>query len=97
MPKISEFNGETKVQLEILDVDCTNKQYTLKELIKLVSGMIVYASKHKNGKIDLRVIAQKLSVNLKFVKIFLKILNDIKMIDIKNYFRLKRDECDKQS
>lgn len=85
VPKISEFNGETKVQLEILDVDCTNKQYTLKELIKLVSGMIVYASKHKNGKIDLRVIAQKLSVNLKFVKIFLKILNDIKMIDIKNY------------
>ena len=85
VPKLSQFNGETKVQLEILELDCTNKKYTLKELIKLASGMIVYAAKHKNGEIDLRVIAKKLSVSLKFVTIFLKILNDIQMISVKNY------------
>ena len=47
--------------------------------------MVVYASKYKNGEIDIKLIANKLSVSLKFIVLFLKILNDIKMIDIKQY------------
>lgn len=85
VPKLSQFNGETKVQLEIIDFDCVNKKYTLKELIKMACGMVVYASKYKNGEIDIKLIANKLSVSLKFIVLFLKILNDIKMIDIKQY------------
>lgn len=85
VPKLSHFNGETKVKLEIIDVDCINKKYTLKELIKMACGMIVYASKYKNGEIDLKIIANKLSVSLNFIILFFKILNDIKMIDIKKY------------
>lgn len=85
VPKLSQFNGETKVQLEIVDIDCVNKKQTLKELIKMACGMIVYASKYKNGEIDLNIIAHKLSVSLNFIVLFLKILNDIKMIDIKKY------------
>lgn len=93
VPKISKFNGETKVQLEVVDIDCKNilnirnspedKKYTLKDLIKTACGMIVYASRYKNGEIDLNIISEKLSVSVNFIIIFLKILNDIRMIDIK--------------
>lgn len=94
-PKLSQFNGDTKVQLEIVDVDSKQSvksvnssndgENTLKEVIKKACGMIVYASRYKNGEIDLNILSEKLSVSTNFMIIFFKILNDIKMINIKKY------------
>ena len=96
VPKISSFNGETKIQLEIHDIDCKKKaiqdncscqKRTLRDILKTACGMVVYASRHKNGEVDLNIIAHKLAVSASFVDMFLHILNDIKMIEIKKQNR----------